>query len=421
VTDPLVLFRAIHLAATVFACGTVAFLVMVAEPVLTRSGGAAPASLTGLRRRYTLMIWIALAVAALSEAAWLIWLSAEIYGAPIVAVCLHGGVWTVLADTRFGLICTIRLALAAVLALLVAWPAARLLQLAAAAGLTVPIAFVGHAGATPGSAGDVHLASDMMHLLAAAGWLGALPALAMLLAKARRADQPKWRGYAVSATRRYSWLGVVCVAVLLASGVVNSWNLLGGPRDLLTTDYGRLLLLKIGLFVAMLGIAAANRFHLTRRLPAAGALRALQRNALTETGLGLGVLLLVGALGTLSPSDHARSVTAEVPRDAAFVHIHTSLAVAEVTIEPGRIGAADARIRVLREDFSEHPARSVELALDPPGGGPTITRMAAHLPDGTWQVKGVDLPHSGTWTVRVTIPNDDGAPIVLDSPVVIAP
>jgi len=418
VTDPLVLFRAIHLAATVLACGTVAFLVLVAEPVLARGGGAA---LAGLRRRYDLTIWIALAVAAISEGAWLIWLSADIYGAPIVAVCLHGGVWTVLTDTRFGLVCTIRFAIAAVLAVLIVWPAPRLLQLVAAAGLIVPIALVGHAGATPGGAGDVHLASDMLHLLAAAGWLGALPALAMLLAKARRETEPAWRAYAVMATHRFSWLGVACVAALLATGIVNSWNLLGGPRDLLTTDYGRLLLLKIGLFVAMLGIAAANRFHLTPQLPVPGALRALQRNTYAETGLGLGVLLFVGVLGTLSPSDHAHRTTAEVPADAAFVPIHTSVAMAEVTIEPGRVGAADARIRVLREDFSEYPVKSVKLALDPPGAGPAITRTAAHLPDGSWQVNGLDLPQSGTWTVQVIIPGDSGTPIVLDSPIVIAP
>ena len=74
----------------------------------------------------------------------------------------------------------------------------------------------------------------MVHLLAAGAWLGGLPALAMLFAAARRADDPAWRGLAVGATRRFSWLGIVCVAALLASGIINSWNLLGGPRDLIT-------------------------------------------------------------------------------------------------------------------------------------------------------------------------------------------
>ncbi len=413
--DPLILFRVVHIAATVLASGTVAFIVLVAEP----AAGPALADFSALRRRLTWIVWIALVVAVLSEALWLVWLSADIYGAPIIAVCLHGGVWTVLTDTRFGLVSTVRLALGVLLAVLIPWPATRLLQSVAAAGLIVLIALVGHAGATPGTAGEIHLASDTVHLLAAGVWLGGLPALAMLLGRARHAADPIWRRFAVSATRRFSWLGIVCVAALIATGIINSWNLLGGPRDLVTTDYGRLLLLKIALFVAMVGIATANRFHFTRLLPDAGALRALKRNSLAETGLGLGVLLFVGALGTLSPSGHAHSTNTDVPPDAAFAHIHTSEAMAEVTIEPGHIGTANALIRVLREDFSEYPAKSVELTLDPPAAAPKIARAAAHLPDGNWQVNALDLTQPGVWTVRVIIPTEGGRRIVLDAPIVI--
>jgi putative copper resistance protein D len=417
VIDPLILFRAVHISAMVLASGTVAFTVLVAEPAA--SAGRVPADYWALRRRLTFVVWIALALAVLSGLAWLVWLSADIYGAPIVEVCLHGGVWSVLTDTRFGLVCTARLVLALLLAALMPWPATRLLQLAAAAGLIALIALIGHAGATPGPAGDIHLASDMVHLLAAGAWLGGLPALAMLLARAGQADDPAWRSLAVAAARRFSWLGIPSVAALLASGIINSWNLLGGPRDLVTSDYGRLVLFKIGLFVAMVGIAAANRFHFTPLLPAASALRALQRNSLAETGLGLCALLFVGALGTLSPSGHAHSTNAQVPPDAAFVHIHTSAAMAEVTIEPGRTGEANALIRLLREDFSEYPAKSVELTLDPPAAGPKIARSAAHLPDGTWQVNALELVQPGVWTVRVIIPTVGGAPIVLDAPIVI--
>ena len=413
--DPLILLRAIHIAATALASGTVFFMVLVAEP----AASAALADFPAMRRRLTWMVWIALAIAVLSGLAWLVWLSADIYGAPIVEVCLHGGVWSVLTDTRFGLVFTARFALAVLLGVLMLWPATRLLQLAAAAGLIALIALIGHAGTTPGTAGNIHLASDMVHLLAAGAWLGGLPALAMLLARARHTDDAAWRRFASGATRRFSWLGIVSVGALLASGIVNSWNLMGGPCELVTTDYGRLVLLKIGLFVAMVAIATVNRFHLTPRLPETGALRALERNSLAETGLGLCVLLFVGVLGTLSPSGHVHSMSAQVPSDAAFVHIHTGEAMAEVTIDPGRIGTAKARIRLLREDFTEFPAKSVELALDPPAAGPKIARAAAHLPDGTWQVNALELPQPGVWTVRLIIPTDGGAPIVLDAPIVI--
>ena len=412
--DPLILMRAVHLAATVLVFGTVCFMALVAA-----QGGGTPADFAALRRRMTWIVWLAVAVVVLSGVVWLVWLSADIYGAPLIEVCLHGGVWSVLTDTRFGLVSIERLAFALALVALMAWPAMRLLQFAAAGGLLALVALIGHAGATPGAAGVVHLASDVLHLLAAGAWLGGLPALAMLLARACRTDDEAWRSFATAATRRFSRLGIVCVAALLASGIVNSWNLMGGPRDLVTTDYGRLVLLKIGLFVAMVAIATANRFHFMPQLPAATALRALQRNSLAETGLGLCAIVFVGALGTLSPSGHAHSIQARVPGDAAFVHIHTSEAMAEVTIEPGRTGTANAHIRVLRDDFSEYPAKSVELTLEPPGAGLKIMRNAAHLPDGNWEVNALDLPQPGAWTVRVIIADGRAAPIVLDAPIAI--
>jgi copper resistance protein D len=383
--DSLILVRGVHMTAAVLAAGTVAFMALVAD-------------VPALRRQLTFVVWVALAVAILSGAAWLVWLSADIYGAPIIEVCLHGGVWSVLTETRFGLVWTARLGLAIGLGALILWPATRLLQLAAAAGLLALIALIGHAGATPGTVGRIHLASDMVHLLAAGAWVGALPALTLLLARARKSGDPAWGTHAAAATHRFSLLGMLSVGALLASGIINSCNLLGGPRDLVATDYGRLLLVKIGLFVAMVGIATVNRFHLTPRLPEGGALRELQRNSLAETGLGLCALLVVGVLGTLSPSGHAHSTNAVVPADAAFVHIHTSEAMAEVTIEPGRIGATNAHIRVLRDDFSEYPASSVELTLEPPAAGPMITRTAAHLPDGIWEVNAIDLSEPGIWT-----------------------
>ena len=408
--DPIVLARTIHIAATVLASGTVCFLVLVAESAFA-GGGAA---LAALRRRGRTAVWSALVVAVLSGAAWLALLSADIYGAPIVAVCLHGGLWTVLTDTQFGAVWTARLALAVLLGLLLLWPAMRWLQLAAAAALIGLLAYAGHAGATPGTAGNIHLTSDMLHLLAAAAWLGGLPGLAwLLLARPEPA-------MAARAAARFSVLGIACVAALIVSGLINSWNLLSGPGDLVNTGYGRLLALKLALFVAMLGIAAVNRFHLTPLLAATGARAALARNSLAETALGLGVLVLVGALGTMAPTAHRHLPTAAVPADAAFVHIHTEQAMAEVTIDPGRAGPANANIRILDENFSELPANVVHLTMEPPTPGPApIERDAVRQADGTWAVDRIDLPTSGNWTVQVTIGGTNGTQIVLDGPIVI--
>ena len=409
---PIILARTVHFAATTLAAGTVSFMVLVAAPAFGRARG-----IVALRRRANIMTWAALAVAIASGAAWLALLAADIYGAPLVEVCLQGGPWAVLSGTRFGAVWSARLAAALLLAVMIVWPGLRGLQLAAAAAIIAPLALIGHAGATPGAAGQLHLASDAVHLVAAGVWLGGLPALALLLSLARPP-----RGLAARAAARFSTLGVVGVAALLASGIVNSWMLLSSPRDLIATDYGRLLFLKIGLFAAMLAIAAVNRFHLTPRLAGAPARRALTRNSLAETALGAGVLLLVGALGTMQPAAHHHLPDIEIPANAAFVHIHTEQAMADVTIDPGHTGTANASIRVMHEDSSEFPTDGIRLALDPPAPGPQpIDRIAVHQSDGTWRVDGISLPQPGNWIVKVIVVADKKHQIVLDAPIVIAP
>lgn len=398
--DPLILVRSVHIAATVLASGTVCFLVLVAD-------------VPELRRSLSWLVWSAIAVAILSGIGWLVLVAVEIFSAPIIDVCLHGGAWQVATDTRFGMVWCTRAALAVLLGVSMLWQAARWLQLITAALLIALLALIGHAGATPGLAGHIHLASDMVHLLGTGAWLGGLPALALLLAKARGQS-------VIEATRRFSRLGIACVAALLASGAINSWNLLGAPGDLLATDYGRLLLFKICMFVAMIGIAAVNRYHLTPQLPSPDALGALQRNSLCEIGLGLCVLMFVGTLGTMVPAAHVHVLSTEIPDDAAFVHIHTAEAMADVTLNPGRAGTIKATIRVSRENFTDFAAKQVRLRLEQPGAGAKpVDRAAVRMVDGTWTIDRLEIGQPGIWTVLVVVTSAAGNSLVLDAPVVI--
>ena len=415
--DPLILVRAVHFAATVLAAGTVGFVALVAEPA---AHAARSTAIVMLRRQLTRVVWLALAIAVLSGAVWLVLLASSILGSSIVDVCLHGGAWSVLTDTRFGLVWWVRLGIALTLGLLLLWPATRWLQVTAAATLLALPAMVGHAGATPGLGGKLHLASDMLHLLAAGAWLGGLPAFALLLWHTRSGTQPRRNKLAILATGRFSVLGILGVGILLASGLFNSWNLMGSPRAIIVTDYGRLLALKIGLFGAMIALATVNRFYLTPQLPKPAAFRGLQRNSVAEICLGLCVLLVVGVLGTLPPAAHVHGPPVGIPPDAAFVHIHAPEAMADVTIDPGRAGRTDVMIRVSREDLSSFPAKDVRLALDPPNaGGHTLERTALKQSDGTWLIDGMTITQPGIWTARVIVQPSQGEPIVLDAPIVI--
>ena len=115
-------------------------------------------------------------------------------------------------------------------------------------------------------------------------------------------------------TARFSVLGIASVGALVATGLVSTWFLAGNVPALVGTPYGRILLLKIALFLVMVGVAAVNRQRLTPRLSAVGpgqdrgAMRQLARNSMIELCLGLVIFGLVGVLGTLPPGLHEQPV-----------------------------------------------------------------------------------------------------------------
>ena len=308
VNVPLIAVRAIHFGATALTAGTVVFRTVVAKPALD----AEPAA--KLVRTQTLRVaWIGLAVTALSGVVWLLLQTVSMSGLPAGEAMTGRVLWTVLDQTQFGLVEQIRSLLAIVLAVCLAIqrPWTDWLGFAAALGLTAAIAWTGHAGSTLGAIGDLHVTADALHLLAAAAWIGGLVPLVLLLAAVRRHPTVAWTSQARDVTRRFSTLATVSVATLMASGIVNAWILVGSVHGLLVTEYGRLLMLKLGVFAIMLVFAAMNRFWLTPRLAlsaASGAqldaLRQLTRNSTIEIGLGLAIFAIVGMLGTLHPATH---------------------------------------------------------------------------------------------------------------------
>ena len=105
-------------------------------------------------------------------------------------------------------------------------------------------------------------------------------------------------------------MGIAIVVALLATGIVNSWILVGSLDALFATGYGRLLIVKITLFAVMLSFAAANRFWLTPRLALPlgetqrDALGRLTHNSAIELALALIIFAIVGILGTMHPAIH---------------------------------------------------------------------------------------------------------------------
>ncbi|MEU7419814.1 copper resistance CopC/CopD family protein [Streptomyces antibioticus] len=121
-----------------------------------------------------------------------------------------------------------------------------------ATGLAASWAMAEHAstGIQPGLAMPV----DILHLLAAAGWLGGLTALLVALYRAP-ADRP----VEAAAVHRFSQVAFGSVVALVATGVYQSWRQLGSWSAFTDTRYGQLLLAKIALVALLVGLAWISR------------------------------------------------------------------------------------------------------------------------------------------------------------------
>jgi copper resistance protein D len=306
----MIVVRTVHFAATAITAGALTFRAVVAGPDFRTPHDAGAVIDAQVRP----LAWSGLAVTVVSGAVWLALQTVAMSGEAFGEAMTSGAVITVLDETQFGLVSEIRLGFAILLAAGLAYDRsapARWLALGSALGLVAAIAWTGHAASTPAGLGYLHLTADALHLDAAAAWIGGLVPLAFLLNAGRRSQVSARGTLQYDAAKRFSSLGVVSVATLIASGVINAWILVGSFRGLTETGYGALLVFKLAAFAVMLAFAAANRFWLTPRLAATSsreaqrdALRGLTRNVLVEVALGVLVFAIVGVLGTLHPAAH---------------------------------------------------------------------------------------------------------------------
>jgi copper resistance protein D len=307
--------RTIQIAASVLLAGLFAFKLVVLAPVASRHKRVDKFQLRlkGLWGRLALVAWGAVIVSAL---AWFGLVAASISGAATPLDIDVDTLQTVLLQTQFGHLWACRLGCSLVLGILLFMGSHEVVTAVFAFAILASLAAAGHSGAIAGNVGPLPMIGDIGHLIAAALWPGGLvPLLIVLLQQYRAVDQSSKR-FAADVVRRFSAVSLVVVGLLVATGLLNTYFIVGSPGALFTTDYGRLLLLKIALFILMLGLGAWNLLVLKPRLSraamvesqaAAAATMPIQlliRSVACETFLAAGVVLVVGFLGTTPPPMH---------------------------------------------------------------------------------------------------------------------
>lgn len=317
--DPLIAVRAINFASTIIIAGAAFFSILIAEPVWQRAKVLAGDQFGPFRKRMRYVLWSGLVVAVASGVVWLVLAAADITNEAWTEVIGDGAAWAVLTQTQFGLVSQTRLLFAGVLVVLLVLPGRtrdhvpswlRVPIAAIAVLLLGSLAWTGHAGGATGVGGRLHLLSDVLHVLAAGAWIGGLVPLALLVAQVSQRPDGACVLVCDKVLRRFSNLGIVSVATILVSGIINTWFLTNYMRGLIGTDYGQLVQIKIGLFLAMVCLAADNRLRLLPRLSRERdrslqeTLGRLRRNIALEIALGFAVVYVVGVLGVTPPAGH---------------------------------------------------------------------------------------------------------------------
>lgn len=222
-------------------------------------------------------------------------------------------IWAIVAETSTGWAFLSRLmllvgALGAAVLISASKPRAFVVVVLSASALAT-LAWSGHAAATQGVLGVLHRLNDAIHLIAAALWLGAIGGFTMLAGPDRH--DATVAGHLLKSVRQFAPVGVVLVAVVSTTGLINAHLIfgLGNTPAVLSTSYGTMLVLKLSLVCVMLVCAATHASMGRRDLPSAGRssqnisaiMRLVRRSLAAEAITAIGVVGVVAILGTLSP------------------------------------------------------------------------------------------------------------------------
>jgi len=328
--------------------------------------------------------------------------------------------WTVVHDvlhTRFGHVTEVRLLLlVAALALLpflggsVRAHRAPVWWIGAAA-----IVGIGLAG-TPGYAGHAATGDftifavplDTIHVLAMSIWLGGL--VVLLIA----ALGGGFSGGLRRALATFSRVAFWCVVVLILSGVFASWRQVGFRiRGYTSTSYGHLLLIKLGIIVVLVGLAAVSRSIVRRHQSAPldapdSAIAAidertvagLRRSVAGEVVLGIAVLAVTAMLvnaqparSALSPKLFSATVSAGTGSSAMQV---------SVTVDPARVGVNQIHVYTLTPKGADLSVRDISAKLVS-GDGTTVPANLVRGGPNHFLTNGATITTPGKYQMLVQV------------------
>jgi copper transport protein len=239
------------------------------------------------------------------------------------------------------------------------------------------------------------------HLVSVGAWVGGL---LWLLVALRRGDPGQGRGLA----RRFSSVAGVTLAVVAVTGTLRAVNLVGAWDRLASTDFGVALLVKLGLFAALVALGAVSRFRHVPAAAAAEGLGRLRRVVRGEVAVAAGVLGATAVLAGLPPSAILAEASRPPPPATIIVtgnDYATSVRV-RLAVTPGLPGPNRFDATVSDYDSGRpFAAETVSLRFqikDFPDVAPATLDLT-RTPNGQWGGFGRPISIDGSWTVTAMV------------------
>jgi copper transport protein len=407
--------RAVQYAALALALGALAFMLVAWRPArrsVTNGSGESEKASRAFARRLRRVLLGAAAAGAVSAVAGIVFHAAEAAGVS-AASALDATILREELGTRFGTVWAVT-ALACVLFGIGVFSRRGALRTWQALALFVPLGVAALEPALSGHPGTqspvvLLLPTNILHVLAVSVWLGGLAALLLVLPAATRELEPPDRSRLLAASlARFSPVALLCVAVILLTGLGQAYAYVRELDNLLDTAYGRAVLAKFVLLVGFLvPLAAYSRRRSVPRLEqiaaggeAPGRAGLLLRRALRgEVALIVVVLGVTAALAAYAPATAVQSGPFSGSASLGPAEL-------EATVDPARIGSNQVHLYLFdaRSGAQFSQVKELELTATMPeksiGPLPLEARRAG---PGHYTVQGALLSVAGDWRPEVAV------------------
>jgi len=273
------------------------------------------------------------------------------------------------------------------------------------AGTMLVHVLAGHAAAS-GRFTWINVAVQWFHLLAVGVWIGGLVWLLLGIRTLTGTNR-------AAMVRRYSFVAGWALAIVAFTGLSRALDEVGWPSHwnrLFDTSFGITVLIKAGLFGALVALGAINRYRNVPRIrePNPG-VRPLRRTVAAEVAIAAVVFGVTGVMSELPPSATFAAAAAKATASQGVVlagHDFATTVRVRLTVTPGTVGLNGFEARVTDFDTGRPvPARSVTLTFSLPSqpnlGNPTVP--LARTGSGLWAAHATTLSMYGTWDVDVLI------------------